>query len=206
MLARWGFSLLVVLFALFGILSQEQRVVPNQEIVLQFEDVDVTSQEAKHTISLVKTHLMSMGVENIQVKALENGHLKISYYSHDHISIVKENFSNDIALLGFTTNSNSKEKPLRSSEEQGNIAVNFDIYEIQSELGSGWGVDGTVTLPINVKSDRFLEPNVILNSIVNSEEHQQRLIKLAYKVCQIMTFSSGELVYAIPEVRAGPLS
>jgi hypothetical protein len=60
-----GFLILILTF--LGVASQQQTVA-NQEIILQFTDVDVSSNEAQNTIAIVKLQLQDIGADNIQVK------------------------------------------------------------------------------------------------------------------------------------------
>ena len=93
MMARWCISVLIFSLTLFGVVSQQQILVPNQEIVLQFEDVDLTSKQAENTVAIVKQQLQDLGAENIQVFSLENGKLKITYFSDSEVASIKETFS-----------------------------------------------------------------------------------------------------------------
>ena len=63
MFARWCISTSVFLLILFGAVSQQHLDVPNQQIVLQFTDVELTSEDAKQTILIVKEQLEALGVE-----------------------------------------------------------------------------------------------------------------------------------------------
>jgi len=80
----------ILILTFLGVASQQQESVVNQELVLHFEDVQITSQEAQSTISTVKDELELLGVDNIQVKSENQGKLIITYYSHvDVVSLKK---------------------------------------------------------------------------------------------------------------------
>ena len=58
---KWYFGALIIVFTLLGV-YQNRISVPNQEIVLQFTDVNITSDEAENTIEIVKEQLQAIGI------------------------------------------------------------------------------------------------------------------------------------------------
>ena len=86
---KWYIGTLVVLLAVLGIIDREQVTLPNQEIVLQFNDVELASEDTQTTIAIVKEELQNVGVHNFQVKENEKGRLKITYYSEADVIVVK---------------------------------------------------------------------------------------------------------------------
>ncbi|MDO6758921.1 hypothetical protein Q4566_01815 [Tamlana sp. 2_MG-2023] len=204
MRARWCVSALIFTLTLFGVVSQQQIAVPNQEIVLQFTDVELTSHEVQHTIEVVKNQLLAAGGSHIKVKAQENGKLKISYYSDADVSSIKRAFTNeDYLALSFANNETpSGESPIDDSI----LKYNLDIYEIQSANDTGWDFDGNIVLQVETKSDRFLDPNTSISSGDLEYINASSVYKTTYKVREHVTFTIGEDLHAIPEVRAGPLS
>lgn len=203
MIARWCISVLIFSLTLFGVVSQQQVTVPNQEIVLQFQDVDLTSIQTKNTVATLKQQLQGVGAKNIQVISKGNGKLKITYYSVIDITSIKETLSkeNSLSLQLNTGNKESSNFPF----EDNDISYNFDIHEIQKGQQSGWSFDDAIGLEIEPKSDRFLDTNTI--SIPNfSSYYQDNLIQVAYKICSDITFKISDPLHTIPEVRAGPMS
>ncbi|MDG1730285.1 MAG: hypothetical protein P8K68_09025 [Algibacter sp.] len=203
MIARWCISILVLGLTLFGVVSQQQISVPNQEIVLQFQDVDLTSNQTEHTVALVKLQLQSLGAENIQVLSLEDGKLKITYYSDADIASIKQTFSeeNNVALRisSETQNEDSSSLPYQDSK----VSYNLDVYEIQNGHDTGWGFDGAIGLEIEPKSDRYLDPNYL--SVANIGYHyDDNLLKVAYKIRRKITIQLSDPLHSTPEVRAGP--
>ena len=78
---KWYFGVLISAFAMLVVMRQ-QTVVPNQEIVLEFVDIDPASQEAQDVLTIVKEQLESIGVQHAIIsKKSKNGTLKITYYS-----------------------------------------------------------------------------------------------------------------------------
>ena len=124
MIARWCISVLIFSLTLFGVFSQQQILVPNQEIVLQFEDVDLTSKQAENTVAIVKQQLQDLGAENIQVFSLENGKLKITYFSDSEVASIKETFSEESNLTLHLTSQIQDEDASRFPFEESNISYN----------------------------------------------------------------------------------
>ena len=178
MIARWCISVFVVLLTLFGAVSQQQVAVPNQEIVLQFTDVELTSEDAKQTISIVKAQLEAFGVENIQIKITDNAKLKISYYCETDISSIKKIFAGENNLTLNYQNTSQDKDTSRSPSNDTNIIYNLDVYEIQSASDSGWDLDGTFTLEVEVKSDRFLDPNVFFSPVNLDFRNTNSIVKV----------------------------
>ena len=77
---KWYFGIFVLTLVLLGY-GRQQVHVPNQEIVVQFLDAQVTTDVAQNAISKVKKQLHSIGIFNIQVRETAAGRLKITYYS-----------------------------------------------------------------------------------------------------------------------------
>jgi len=86
---KWYISALIFVLAIVGI-NLEQVSVPNQEIVLQFIDVEVSLHETQDVIALVKSQLEAVAVDNIKIQDLGNGTLKITYYSDIAVSEIKK--------------------------------------------------------------------------------------------------------------------
>jgi hypothetical protein len=202
MIARWCISAFIFLLTLFGVVSQQQISIPNQEIVLQFRDVDLTSEDAKHTISIVKAQLEALGVENIQVKAQGNGDLKISYYYDADISSIKEIFERkqNLVLDYQSENRNSSKVPIDGNH----IAYNINVYEIQSSSYSDWNIDGAFSLEVKVKNDRYLDPNNYQAVGYLDSCSFNRIVKVVFKSQSHISHDIADALHSMPEVRAGP--
>src|SRR6056300_1545353 len=157
MVARWCISIFIFTLTLFGVVSQQQVALPNQEIVLEFTDIDLSAEHAQGTIDAIKKQLQELGAENIQVNT-EEGHVNIAYYSSSDTASIKKTLSNGSYLaLNCTANSKS-EKPSVPSENNDVAHYNFDVFEIQNDDGHGRNLNGNLVLEVETKSDRFLEP------------------------------------------------
>ncbi|MEC3906981.1 hypothetical protein VOI54_08110 [Tamlana sp. 2201CG12-4] len=204
MIARWCISAFIFLLTLFGVVFQQQVSVPNQEIVLQFTDVELTSDDAKHAIAIVAKKLQGLGAEHIQVKAGDNNTLKISYFSEVDISSIKRTFAKENHIVLDYTSSSQDRGASKLPSEDNTISYNLDVYEIQNTSNSGGDLNGAFGLEIDAKSDRFLDPNINLffkNIDVNAIAAKT---KVAFKVCRDISIELDNTLHSIPEVRAGP--
>lgn len=203
---RWCLSAIIFILTVCGVVNQQQISVPNQEIVLQFTDVDLTTEQAKNTIATVKKQLKAIGVENIKVKEGENGVLKITYYSNFDVASIQSTLSKERTLtLDYSTlNKNQESSKLPIEDET--IAYNLDVYEIHDANDSFSGLDGKVVLEPKPKNDRLYSPtfDVAFNS--TNVKGEASLIKVAYRVSQHISLEIEEALHIIPEVRAGPIS
>jgi len=100
MRAKWHFGILLAILTVFGI-SQEQMLVPNQQIVLQFSAHASTNSQVQNTIKIVEEQLEAIGADNIKISDQENGQLRITYYSNADVATVKSTLSKDLMYLKF---------------------------------------------------------------------------------------------------------
>lgn len=204
MIARWCISILIFGLTLFGVVSQQQIAVPNQEIVLQFEDVNLTSNQTEDAVANVKQQLQDLGAKNIKVLSLDAGKLKITYFSDADIASIKQLFLDQETLaLQFTSqsqNNDSSKLPFQESS----ITFDINVYEIQNGQHSGWDFDGAISLDVEVKSDRFLDPNYI-STENKGYDYIDNLIHVTFKIRKAVTIQLSDPLHVIPEVRAGPI-
>jgi hypothetical protein len=205
MVARWCISILIFSLTLFGVVSQQQLAVPNQEIVLQFKDVDLTSEETEYTLAIVKRQLQDLGAQNIKVLASRAGKLKIAYYIDTDLASIKEIFSEEnIIVLHLRGQSSSNDTGSFPSEDA-TIAYNLNVYEIQHGQHSGWDFDGAIGFEFEPKSDRFLDPNYLFANHIGCN-YPEIHIHVASKTRREVTLQLRVPLYTIPEVRAGPIA
>ena len=200
--SRWYISILIITLTFLGsIASTQQIAAPNQEIVLQFSSINVSAEDTQKAITSVRQQLEIAGVNDIQVQTLEDGQLKISYYSNSDIDSIKDLLSNKCNLeLGYVSHDNNQST--RPSEEK-TIAYNFEVYEIQqgddvSEL------EGKLALETKVEDDRIFNPNLLVSAVEIDSDAKENIEKVAYKLCRTVSITIDNNSYKIPEVRAGP--
>ena len=204
MLKKWYISTLIIIISLLGIVSQQYTVIPNQEIVLQFNDVEVSNEEVENTIAIVKKQLQNLGVNNVQVTKSTQGKLKITYYSDADIASVKQTLSKEAVLeLAYALNNQHQENN-QIPVDQDSIGYNFDVYEIHNANDAYWDLNGINVIVFDTKSDHFFNTNS--NLLTNSEavSIETNLVSLTYKVRRNIAIAIDNILHRIPEVRAGP--
>ncbi len=204
MIKKWYISTFIIILTILGTVCEQQITVPNQEIVLEFTDVELTSEVAQNTIAIVKKQLQDIGVENIQVNEQESGTLKITYYSDADVESIKKSFSEenrlDIAFVSHNQEDKSSEFPF----EENTISYNLNVFEIQNGNDVEWGFNGIVLPEIKSKNDRFFEPNLYFyNSVIHLKE-LNHIVKEAHKVSESIVIAINNTSHKIPEGRAGP--
>ena len=205
MIKKWCISTFIILFTILGVVNLDTVDLPNQEIVLQFNDSEVTSEDAKNTIAIVKEQLLNLGVSNIKVKTLKKGALKISYHSDANTSVIKETLSKDFNLaIAFSSENKNNESPRLPSDEN-NLEFNLNVYEIQNSNDANWDFNGTIVLDFKSKNDQIFNSNTFL-SLVNLNLKENSKVKVAYSIHRKITIAIDNSSKSIPEVRAGPIS
>ncbi|GAA4239174.1 hypothetical protein GCM10022291_32480 [Postechiella marina] len=203
MKARWCISAIIFILTLFGVVNQHQTTLPNQEIVLQFTDVELTSDAAQHTIAMVKRQLQAIGVGNLRIKEGSNGKIKIAYYSDADVASIQKKLSNEKELaLDYTLNQEKKESKFPSKDIQ--IGYDLDVYEIQKANDVLLDIDGKFVLEPKYTNDRSFNPNFDVSLPVINIKQTGDIAKVAYRVSRNIAIQISDALHIIPEVRAGP--
>jgi len=195
---------IIFILSFLAVISQQEFNVPNQEIVLEFNHIPVTSNKAQATVLQVKNKLQTLGASQIKVQKTAQGTLKITYYSETDIASIKQTFSKDLYGKLNTNLLEEKNKSADFPAEESKVAYNLDVFEIKDTNTSGWDFDGKCVLSVDNKSDRFSDPNTpffIQDVQVTLEKHT---VKTAYKVRRNVLISTENNLHKIPEGRAGP--
>ena len=206
MIARWSISILIFVLTLFGIASQQQNPVPNQEIVLQFAGEIVTSDEVDHAILIVKRQLLGIGADNIKVHEQEDGRLSITYFSKTDVANVKKALSKDKETSFGYALSDRHQKRSRLPKDENPSPYNLDVYEIQSGQDTGGNLVGKNALDQKSEQYRFFNPNLltVLYEIYANGLYQEK--REDYKFRKDIALAINNTSYIIPEVRAGPIA
>lgn len=201
---KWYFGALIIVFTLLGV-YQNRISVPNQEIVLKFTDVNITSDEAENTIEIVKEQLEAIGIDIIWVRELKDGQFKIAYYSTSDVASVKEILSNDKNLkIGFTSN-NLSDNTSNFPSDKKSKTYKLDVYEIHKSTDSESGLDGKYVITLKQDYNRFYYPNdVIFNNDIDAKDGNI-IAEVAYKVHVSIALAIDNSSGNIPEGRAGPV-
>ncbi len=198
---RWYIAFLVAILSFFGSISQdEQATIPNQEIVLEFDDATLNSELQEHTVAYVKQQLHDAGSTKIKVQELGNGLLKISYFSDSAVEDIKALLeSGDSKSIALANTTNEKRTPFEDKD----IDYRLDVYEIQQsyELSD---IEGQMTFETKWERDRSIHSN---HNFINPDHNDQQIVYniiVAYKARVDVAIAIDDRSREIPEVRAGP--
>ena len=204
---KWYFSVALIFIAVLGcILGQQQTTVPNQEIVLQFTNEDISLNDAQVTIDILEQELQRIGVAYIHVSEKEDGRLVISYFSKTDVQSIKKLLSSQKELaLGFVS-SEKNQKPLQFPSKDTIIGYNLDVYEIQDGQNSYLSLGGKCAVELKSGQQRFVNPNFYMPTeeiyLIDSEQ----ILKVNFSFQRYIAIAKDYRSHKIPEVRAGPLS
>jgi hypothetical protein len=199
----WYFGGLLFVLAIFGI-SSDKVTVPNQEIVIQFSDVEITLEETQDAIAIVKSQLEAIDVTNIQLQELGNGKLKITYHSTLDVSQVRELLSKGQALAKAASLSTDTESqfPFESNEKYYEIGIHT-IHDAPDFVGTS----SEGFLESKSEATRYSTPTPTVSASFNALyfRHLIATDAVAYAVYHHLALTLDNSSYIIPEVRAGPL-
>ncbi len=173
--------------------------VPNQEIVVQFKDA-ISLQDENAAIAQVRAKLLRLGAEDVQIKRLDDGSLKITYFSDVAVSSIQETFARDQQGL-FENTTNNTDLPYQDSADY----YQFTIKEIGGDTAIYNGLKGHV-FEVETKSNRFYPPEFFSSASVLTKEDQLLLESISIKIGnqpEIVVDYSSRL---LPETRAGPIA
>jgi hypothetical protein len=203
--SKWCVNVALIFIAVLGgILGQQQVAVPNQEIVLQFTNADISLNDTRHTIAIVEEQLELIGVYNIQVSEQENGKLIISYYSNTDVDGIKALLSKQRELaLGFISFDNN-EKPIQLPSDNASIGYNLDVYEIKDGQNLVSDLGGKSAIELKSGHYRFVNTNFYIPSDDIIIAGNEQILKVNYTFQRHLAITKDCKSYKIPEVRAGP--
>lgn len=189
----------ILILTFLGVASQQQESVVNQELVLHFADVKITSQEAQNTISTVKDELELLGIDNIQVKSENQDKLIITYYSNVDVASLKKILS-EKKHLKLQYPQDNQQVPSGNNQ----IGYDFDIYEINNSHDLDSGFDNCILVEKS-QNERYIDPNTFLTATIMNVRKDNTL-KETLHIWKYIETSISNLSYAFPEVRAGPFA
>lgn len=201
MKTKLHFGILIILMTFLGRYI-ETPVVPNQQIVIEFSDSEITENETQKTIDAIQSKLQLIGVSDIQVRQDEEGHLKITYYSKADVAQIEDVLSSAQGLK-LTHNSN-KENSSGLPKEKSLKDYEINISEIQSSNDTNWDFEDVYVLELNHKSDRFNKVKDNNSSVKFNLELLNDLTKVKVKTINNIAMAIDSPFYKIPDVRAGP--
>lgn len=204
--SKWYFNAVILVIIVLGFAGARlQYTLPNQEIVLQFTNQDISIDDAQRTVAVLEDQLLRIGASDIHVSEQEEGKLIITYYSNTTVGSIKKLLSKQKELaLGLA--SNPDREPIKNSGDGDTFAYNFNVYEIHSGQQALSDMGGKCGVELKTGSFRFLNPHFYISSF---EDISLRLLETYPTERQFHYFSCFiqlNNAHKIPEVRAGPFS
>ena len=203
MKSRWNISLLIIILTVIGAVCPQQTTVPNQEVILQFNESEVSNENAQSIINLVKVELQNVGVEYFEVKENEYGKLKITFFSELDVTTLKQILTKKIRS-NLDASADDEGEPLSLPFKDTSLAYNLDVYEIENGKDTDSGFNGAVALELNHKPDQFYNPNVFVSNTPLDFQTSNYNLKVSYKANRTIALAIKDALRNIPEVRAGP--
>ncbi|NRB58456.1 MAG: hypothetical protein HRU50_00775 [Winogradskyella sp.] len=196
------FGILLVLLIFLG-RQLENRVVPNQQILLEFSELDLSKQDTNRAIEVIQSRLENVGVTNIQVQQPSEGKLKIVYFSDSDVQYIQTQLLNE---EGYKVCVDQNDQVPEGLPKETLKKYKLNISEIQKDINTDWDFDGVQVVELNQKSDRFNKPKVKTFAVTISLQLSNLIEHVALKANYNPSIVSDNLHYKIPEIRAGPLS
>lgn len=204
---KWFLSIALIFIAVLGgVLGQQKIKIPNQEIVVQFANENISLDDAKQTIAIVEKELLRIGVSLLQVSEQEDGRLVISYYSVTNAEGIKKLLSEQKELaLGFIS-SDKTENPLEFPSQKVDVAYNLDVYEIQQGQHPASDLGGKCAVELKTKHLRLVNYNFYIPADDGYPKITAQNLKANFSFQRYAALAKANYSHTIPEVRAGPLS
>ena len=197
--AKWCISTLLIILALLG-LSQEQTKASNQQILLQFIDVELASETAHdEVLTAITKRLKVLGIEAIEIIENDGKQVSIRYYSDvDALSVKK--FLTQKNHLSLTYDD---EVPFDFPKEQLPEKYNLVVSDLHQQADNGLSLNGNLVLIHKQDYKRFSNPVILQynNAIVFK---QDTIVNVSFKINRNIAIAIDNTSQTIPEVRAGP--
>ncbi len=175
--------------------------MPNQEVVLQFSNAEVSTNKVQLTIANIKKQLKTIGVSSVTVREEANGRLVISYFSDTTVANVRDILLSKI-VIDYTSTTNKDSQ----SEFPTENTCNLDVFEITKSSDTGFGSKGKFIFELKQDYDRFSNPNLFVYASVITSNKKNVEVLVAYKQNKTIAVAINNIPHKIPEGRAGPLS
>ncbi len=203
MLQKGYITISLILLAILGA-SKDYSQVPNQEILLQFQQDAISASDADQAIATIEQRLASIGVSHVQVIDSGGGLLKILYYSDlESVEIARMLGADNAFALDLTTVPFGKNSSEENEKEK--VTYQLNVVELQSDSDAPWHLNGESFQYSNTKfrgdhSVVYAAGRVpIITTIISVAEVKEVATAMPY-------FGYKNLQSLIPEIRAGPRS
>ena len=178
----------------------EHNLVPNQQIVIQFSNHQITSEEANSAAEALKQQLKDIGAKKLDIGEFNSGQLTITYYSDTDVMRIQKVLTDDDLVLDYSLENESNDKSIPEKAE----LYKFNVSEIQDSPINNWDFEGTLVTELNHKSDRYYFPKVKSSDTKEELNTKSKILYSRFTISSVFQIHKGNFAYQIPEVRAGP--
>ena len=200
---KWYLSTFILIVAFLGA-GLQQFSAPNQEIVLQFEDKEISLVKTENAIANIKKQLQDIGVKKIQVYKGANGVLKISYFSEVDVVSIKKIFSKEKDLRLSYSSLDFDEDPFKEPTKKKSNTYQLDVFEIQKSKENALDSNGLV-IESSPENDRSFNLDVYYPDLLKELRLKNKIEKVAYIIYSNKSIEIDNTSHNNPEVRAGPV-
>lgn len=195
---KWYIGALIGLVSIF-LVQQQDAVVPNQEIVLNFSSDAVSDEDAQYSVNLLTQQLVDAGAREIQTVLQESGSYKITYHSELNVAGIKQLLNID-SFTGFLKNLPESHNLPYDQES----LCQVDVYDLQQHSNDFSDSDPALFIEIKQDFNRGSQVNysILSSGYSTSLDGFMTLILKSSNHTLGLTIASRS--YAIPAVRAGP--
>lgn len=175
--------------------------LPNQQIVIQLSNGENPLNETELAIERIKSTLFFNGAEQISIKRLENGHLKITYFSTYEIHEIEKALSNEVDF-SFQIGAGLPDSEVPNTHFETDYLL--QVSELQPDHNSNWDFESTEVSTCHFKTDRSTN---IKHKLSGNFFYSKNTFWHTYKSFQTALAIENykqSLNFNIPEVRAGP--
>ncbi len=199
---KWFLSAAIIVLAFLGI-SLDKSTAVNQELVIQFSNLNVSPDDTEEAITLVKRKLEGLNIENITIHKSGRGKYSLAYYSNIDVSIIKKQFSQELEIAFEKIDYSAKGEFPKDPHPTDVKPFQLEIFKIQDADG----VSSTKGAIFETKSPntRFFTPDSFVFPIKYEEDTARDTDEVAYTSYYYLSLEIDKTSYQIPEVRAGPL-
>lgn len=199
--AKWYASILFIILALIG-LSQEQNKASNQQVSLQFVDVELSSDVAHDAVlALITQKLQILGADAIEVVANDAQQVSIRYYSAMDADRVEAFLSGNTPL----TATNGEELPLELPKENDSEKYRIVVSDLHMQVDGNFTFKATLANTQDKEQHKVVYPNT--GNILALQELPHVIIAGTLQDVKGADFIvKKNTSYKIPQVRAGPIT
>ncbi|NKI33106.1 hypothetical protein [Croceivirga thetidis] len=199
--AKWYASTLFILLVLFG-LSKAPNKALNQQIVLQFVDLELASEtDHAKVLADIQHKLKLLGIEAIEIVENDQRQISVRYYSEIDVETVERFLTNE----NQTATSNGDEFPTDFPKENESKNYQLVVSDLYAKVDGSFNTQGTLVSNQNKSDVRQTSPfqdTLSFGATLDFNTCPSSVQTL--KINSNILIAFDKFSYRIPEIRAGP--